>query len=351
VRRAALALVVALAVLGAARRAAAQSALVVLISPPGGAASNELLSRARGELLADGFRVIVVDWTPEADRIPMLARIGRDAGAAVTAGLYAEADATTLSLYLVDALSGRVLARRLDERAGAAGQRPEVIARQTVDRLRASLLDFLVENLRSVVSAPREAPASGPRRPEATAEASAEPTASAGRSRFAIEAGLGVLGSFDGVGAAVVPIARARYEISETFQLRVTGAWLGTQPRVEAPGGTATVDQGIALAECVAQVWRGHLLRTAISLGVGAYYAGVTGDGDQPFSSERNSEVTFAVDGGVGIVAPLGSHFEAVLEAHALVTAPGIAIRFLDADVARIGRPSVLGTLSLAGWI
>jgi len=343
VRRVALAVVVALAVLGMARRANAQSALVVLIPPASAGASSELLSRARGELLADGFRVVVVDPTPEADRLPMLTRVGRDAGAAVTAGLSAETDGTTMNLYLVDALSGRVMARRLDEPASAAGQRPEVVARQTVDRLRASLLDFVVENLRSVVSTPREAPAGAPPRPG--------PSGPGVRSRFAIEGGLGFLGSFDGVGVAVLPVARARYEIDQRFQLRLTGAWLGTQPRIEAPGGTATVDQGIALAECVAQIWRGHVLRPSLSLGAGVYYAGVTGNGDQPFSSERNSEVTFALDGGVGVAAPIGSHFEAVLEAHALVTAPGIAIRFLDADVARIGRPSVLGTISLAGWI
>jgi hypothetical protein len=341
--RVALAVIVALAVLGAARRARAQSALVVLIPPASGAASSELLTRARGELLADGFHVIVVDPTPEADRISALTRIGRDAGAAVTAGLSAEADGATMNLYLVDALSGRALARRLDEPAGTASQRPEVIARQTVDRLRANLLDFLIDNLRAVVSAPREAPARAPPRHE--------PSVSGARSGFAIEAGVGILGSFDGVGAAVVPLVRARYEIDKTLQLRLTGAWLGTRPRIEAPGGTATVDQGIALVECVAQVWHGRLLRPAISLGAGVYYAGVAGSGDPPLSSERNSEVTFALDGGIGVAVALGPHFEAALEAHALVTAPGIAIRFLDADVARIGRPSVLGTFSLAGWI
>jgi hypothetical protein len=340
-QRAALGLLVTLAVLGTTRRAAAQSTLVVLIPPANG--PNELLSRARGELLADGFQVLLVDPTAEADRLATLARVGREAGAAVTAGLSAEADGTTMTLYLLDGLGGRVSVRHLDEASNVPGQGPEVRARQTVDRLRASLLDFLVENLRSAVSAPRERAIGAP--------PGVGPSPPGARSRVAIEAGLGLLGSFDGVGAAVVPVARARYEVSEALQLRMTAAWLGTQPRVEAPGGTAVVDQGIALVECVAQVWRNRWIRPSLSLGGGVYYVGVTGSSDQPYSSERNSELTFALDGGLGLTAPLGSHFDVALEAHALVTAPGIAIRFLDADVARIGRPSVLGTLTLAGWI
>jgi hypothetical protein len=40
-----------------------------------------------------------------------------------------------------------------------------------------------------------------------------------------------------------------------------------------------------------------------------------------------------------------------MVEAEALVVDPGIAVRFLDQDAAKIGRPSVLGTMTLGGWL
>jgi hypothetical protein len=134
-------------------------------------------------------------------------------------------------------------------------------------------------------------------------------------------------------------------------QLRLTGAWLGTQPRVDAPNGNATVEQGIALVECLAQFGRHDRVRPLVSIGAGGYYVGVTGSDDPPHLGAHNVDLALAFDGGAGVLLPVGPHVEIGMEAHALVTAPGIAVRFIDRDVARIGRPSLLGAISLAGWI
>ena len=51
-----------LAILLASRRASAESALVVLVRPPTqSAVVAEALTRIRGELIADGFEVSIVD--------------------------------------------------------------------------------------------------------------------------------------------------------------------------------------------------------------------------------------------------------------------------------------------------
>jgi hypothetical protein len=171
------------------------------------------------------------------------------------------------------------------------------------------------------------------------------------KSRWAIEAGVGVLGSFEGVGPAAMPLARLRFAASPTWQLRITTAWLGTEPLLEGPTGTASVAQGLALLECTAHFWHRRIFRPFVSLGTGTYYVGVTGSGTPPERGERSTAFSFAFDAGLGVAASIGSHFEVLLEAQAVVAEPGIGIRFVGVESARIGRPSVLGTLTIAGWI
>jgi hypothetical protein len=66
---------------------------------------------------------------------------------------------------------------------------------------------------------------------------------------------------------------------------------------------------------------------------------------------QRATAVAVALDAGAGAAIPQSSRNEAVVEGHAIVTEPGIAVRFFDIDAARIGRPSILGTITVAGWI
>jgi hypothetical protein len=371
VRLIAFATFAALAVFAVARSAEAASALVVLIPPASASPAADLvLSRTRGELLADGFHVLLVDPTPESERVPTLQRVGRQAGAGVTAGLSLEGDGTTMDLYLVDLLSGRVLVQRLEERAAMGGQAPEVVARHQVDRLRAHLLDFLVENLPATPATGGPAPPSSSspapsgQTPSSTSPApppsapvpqpgsgQVETGATFGKPRLGIEAGIAVLGGFDGVPAAVMPLVRGRYELERNVQVRVTAAGLGTQPQVDSTAGTATVDQALALVELVTQPWLEGRVRPSLSVGAGVYHVGVSGTGATSNTGQESAGVAFALDGGAGLVVPLGPRVEISFEAHAILTAPGLAIRFVDTEVARIGRPAVLATMSLAGWI
>ena len=303
-----------------------------------GAASTEVLNRIRGELLADGYHVLLVDAVPKAERASSLSRTGRATGAAVAAGLFVGEGAGSVDLCLVDAVTGRVWTRSLDALPHSADQPPEVLARRTVDLLRANLVDFLVESLRSATQRePTKAPPS--------VEASDHPV----EPSWVLEGGLGVLGSFQGLGPALLPLLRVRRSLGRAMSVRVTGAWLGTQPQVDAPTGTASVEQGVVLLECVAQFWRGAPVRPLFSLGAGTYYVGVNGSGVSPYPGVRSSEFAFALDAGSGVSTRIASQVDLVFELHALVAAPGLSVRFLDVDEARIGRPSLFGTFTIAG--
>jgi hypothetical protein len=340
--RAALAVVAVLVIVGAAAIAHAESVLVVIARPSSsGTLATEVLNRARGELLADGFTVLVVDAVARENRVASLSRTGRATGGAVAAGLFVEEGAGTVDLCLVDSLTGRVMMRSLDAPPNSADQTPQVVARRTVDLLRASLLEFLVQGLRSAVTETR-APVGHASRIEAKDQSV---------SGWTLEGGLAVLGSFDGLGPAFMPLVRVGRVVVEPLQLRLTGAWLGTQPRVETATGAATVEQGVAVFECVARFFGDRRLRPLASLGAGTYYVGVNGIGVSPYRGAHSSEFALALDAGVGVATVIASNLEAVVEVHALVTDPGLAVRFVDVDAAKIGRPSLLVTFTVAGAI
>ncbi len=345
-RCAALVVLVALTILLASRSAwtGTQSTLIVLVPPQTGAQSfQEMMNRVRGELAADGFDVLLVDSpVASADRAAVLSRAARDAGNdPLTIGLFVDSNASALELWLVDQITGKLVVRRAEMASDSPDQRPEVVARRTVDVLRASLLDLLVTSLRTVVS---EASAGRVREPAAV-----EPE---GIPRAGLEGGVGVLGSFGGVDPAILPLVRVRGLASRKFELRATGAWFGTRPAVRNAMGSATLDQGFALLECVAWLSKEQWpVRPLLSGGAGVYYAAVEGTAAPPYLGVRSTQLAFAMDAGFGAALRIARRLELIVEAHALITEPGIAVRFLAADAATAGRPSVLGTLTLGGWI
>ncbi|MBV9947796.1 MAG: hypothetical protein JOZ69_13155 [Myxococcales bacterium] len=390
VRLAAIIGVALLLVSGAAR---AEGTLVVLVRPVGhGLPAGEVLHRLRGELVADGFDVLVVDPPSPADpgsgspgAGAALAVLGRASGADVVAALFVADDAGAIDVRLAATREARVMTRRIDARPTSPDQNPEVFARRAVDALRALLLEFAAT--RALPDAPASGPAAAPASPAPAPAASASPPpASAAAppaapatpagttrtatvpgaapsssspsaampaqgSRWALEAGLGVLASLEGVGPAILPLARVRFAAGRLLRLRLTGAWLGTQPRIDTAAGSASVEQGIALLECLGQWGREDGVRPNVSLGAGAYYVAVTGSGDDARPGVHNTDLALALDGGLGVLLPIGPRIDLAVEAHALLALPGIAVRFVDQDAARIGRPSLLGAVSLAGWI
>jgi hypothetical protein len=262
---------------------------------------------------------------------------GRVGGGPIAAGLFVD-ESAGIDIYLLDTLSSRMVVTHVDAQTASPGDAPEVVARHAVDLLRASLLDFAIEGLRSAATT-TPSPPGGPSLDRPTMP------------RWAFEGGLGVLGSFDGVGAALVPVLRLRFAANRTFQIRLTGAGYGSTPSVKVDRGTATIQQGVILVEGSADLGHARWLRPLVAIGAGAYYAGVTGSGAPSYEGRSGDALALALDGSVGLATSLPSNVELSLEVHALVTEPGIAVRFIDVDAARLGRPSLLLTFTVAGWI
>jgi hypothetical protein len=339
--RVVIAAAISLGILLASRRADADSALVVLVRPPTqSAVVSEAITRIRGELIADGFTVSIVDSPPGSDPASLLASVDRQTGAAATLGLFLHADASSADLWVVDRLTNKTVVRSVEMTRSPSSSLPEVLARRSVELLRASLLEILVD-----------AQKRHPEKPAPSAQASrwAAQALEPRRSRFSVAAGAQVLAGFGGVGGAVMPVARGRIDVGERLGLRLSLSGLGTRPHVSAAEGSATVSQAVGLFELIGEIAPQFWMRPYVSLGAGAYH--VTGEGlaAAPYQGRTAGAFAFATDLGVGVALPLTSTFAISLEGHTMLITPRPVIRFLRVETADVPNPLLAGALTLVG--
>ena len=340
--RAMAALFAALLLVTRSGRASTESALIVLVRPNTTTpAVTEALTRVRGELTADGFEVAMIDAATTSDPERTLARVGQQTSAAATLGIFIRDEASTVELWVIDRVTNKTLVRRVQAERGEDWRAPEVLARRVVELLRASLLEVLVKT---------------PRRTNETPSPQTPPDKGAARAlerprSWGIDGGAAVLAGFGGVQAAIVPLARFRMSLGESFNARVTLAGLGTRPTVDAADGTAAISQEMALLELVIVLARSTWVRPVLSLGAGPYHVGAEGSAHWPNQGDHVALWALAADAGTGISLPLSSTFEISIEGHVILATPYPVIRFLGNDIAHTGRPSVFGAVTLVGWL
>jgi hypothetical protein len=322
-------------------RASAPQPLVVLVRPlPNNADLDEALVRLRAELSSAGFDVVLVDGQAQADPREAIEQTLRERNPAATIGVFAG------DLWIADRLTGKTVVRKLD--AGETGGRraPEVLAIRASELLRASLSELL---LSPSEAGPPPAAAKPPAVVTHWVSAALEPGQQAFRVGF--EAGGAVLGSFEGVPPAVTPLLRARLTLGKGFLVRATAAGLGTRPEVSSDVGKASIRQDLLLAELQARLFANKPLRPLATIGVGAYRFGVDGNAVWPRSARRGWRWEPAADIGLGLALGLHPHLELSFETHAVFAQPYPTVRFFDETVARAGRPTLFGSLTLAGWL
>ena len=329
-----------------ATRAHAKSApsdpVVVLLGPNNEEAMREVLMRVEGELTADGFRVEVLRSFPPLERPDLVRdRCGRLQGSMI-AGLFVDERAGDVEMLFCDPTSRREAVRHEHLPASPAGDPPEAVARHAVDLLRAGLLDFAVETMHLARPLPEQT---------ASRATTYTPERAAFRLRVAIEPGAGVLVGFGGLDPSITPLLRLRAGIAPWLHVRVTGAGLGTTPTVATARGSATVAQAFGVADVAWTLAPSTWLHPLVVLGAGAYGATVSGTGQAPYSGVKSDGIAFVVDGGIGVAPWITPNVSIAVEAHVIYSVPAMAVRFLDADTARLGQPILLLSVGLAEWL
>jgi hypothetical protein len=152
----------------------------------------------------------------------------------------------------------------------------------------------------------------------------------------------------------VVPLLRLERRLGTFFMLRLTAAGLGTAARVNRESGHADVSHRIALLELVLRFRSGKGIQPFLSLGGGVLEWTVTGTPASDFSNLGNPEQSHysgTANVGAGLRFPIQRRFEIAAEVQAELANRYPEIRFVGTDVAYEGKPTLVGSLTLAAWM
>jgi hypothetical protein len=302
--------------------------------------------RIRDELTAGGFSVAIVDPGPATDPISLAAAMERQRDAVATIALLGDPEAGASELWILDRVGPDAQVRRIPVPTDDPERTPGVLAIRSLEVLRASALKLLVESNRT--AKPEAAPPSPP--PVVVSPPAPEPS----RARpllLALEVGISTIGSPGGLSMAAIPVVRVRLPIGDHLSARLTLAGLGTRPSVDTPRGSAAVAQRFGLAELGWAFNQGSRLRPMATLGLGAMWVEIEGRGVAPYRGQADEMWAALADAGVGVLAELGRRMALSAEAHAMLAVPYPMVRFVDLEAATVGRPALLGSLTLVVWL
>jgi hypothetical protein len=327
--------------------ARAESGRVVLFEPAkSGAGVHRCMTRIREELTAGGFSVAVVDPGPATDPISIAAAMERQRDAVATIALLGDPDVGSSELWILDRVGSEAQVRRIPVPNDDPDRTPGVLAIKTIEVLRASALKLLVESSRTAKPDPPTPP------PPPVVESAPAPQPPRRRYVLGLETGISALDSpGGGLAAAALPVVRVRVPVRERLTARLTLAGLGTRPRVETTRGSAAIGQVLGLAELGLSFREGRRLQPIATLGLGAMWVQVDGEGVFPYRGTADEVWAALADAGVGVLVALGRQIAIAAEAHALVAFPYPLVRFVDLEAATIGRPALLGSLTLVVWL
>ena len=320
--------------------------LVLLLRPvPTSETLAEAMLRIKSELSAGGFEVTVADLDAREPPDPRatMERAGQALAPSATIGIFGNVEQGPAELWVVDRITGKTVVRRLEVEATSDRRISEVLAIRAQELLRASLVELLVQQNRPTQPGTPPPPPVVQRWVKDAVESPVAPWA------LGIELGAAAFGGWGGIGPTLAPAARLRMALDERWWLRLSAVGLGTRPSVVTDTDTATVNQNLVLLEGTAWLRPRRLVRPLFSVGLGAERVGVEGVTNSRYQGERHARWFGAADVGAGVALRLLAHWELLLEAHALFTAPRPAVRFFDVEVARGGQPTLLAIITLAG--
>ena len=328
-----------LGLLAAVRSAGAASNVVIVLEPAAASAGeHRCLTRIREELLAGGFEVRVVDPGPKMDPVSIAQTLQAHSDSAASIALLGDPTLGPAEIWIVDRTGARPDVRRITVPDDDPIHAAEVLAIRTIEVLRASALQRLVESTRG--PAPVERP------PAPVAPAAPEKASS-----VAVELGLAAVDSLNGPGPAEIPVARVLVRLPGAAFVRLTIEGLGSRPRIESTEGSVSINQNLALIELGAAFRRGRRVMPIVTLGAGALYVATDGAGTYPFIGRSDSSWAAVVDGGLGILTSFSPHWGLAIEAHAFIAAPHPVVRFSGAPAGTIGQPGLAVAWTLVTWL
>jgi len=329
-----------------ARGDKASKPLVVILRPePPDPALSQMFVRIEGELETVGFAVQIVAKPADEEPRVALDKASSSLAPAAVIGVFGD-PLVGMELWVVDRLSGKSLVRHLNASGESGSRASEILAVRAAEQLNAGLVELnLWPQPTAVVPPPVQAAPVSP--PEPPRPKRVEQTAP--RSRFAAELGLGSLFGFEHTVPTLAPVARLNWSALPAWQLRVTGAGLGSRANIASASGSATYSQDLLLAEGAFVPARPGEFGLRASLGVGALHVDVQGRGAGTAQAVNTSVWAVAADAGLGLGYQRAARWGFAFDLHAVFARPYPVVRLFDEARATLGRPTLLASLVLVG--
>lgn len=329
----------------------------------------EVLARVRGELRAAGFAVSALAVPEVADPWTTVETAARDLAPAAVLMILAPNDRPgsirVVDLWLSDWSLHRTLVQELEAGHADPNRRAAQMAVMAVEALRAHFAEFAI------------VPEPAPPPPAAAVEPSAVPTpsavapanppepprgpqpprpAAAASDRIEIEAAIGVLQGFRGIGSAAAPIARLGWILPRSsdragvlYELRASVSAFGRGIDVTSNGLTARVHQSFGTLDGVVRVLPDLPVEPFFSLGGGAYAVDVAGHAPAPYQIQSTRTWSALGTLGAGVWVRPMRHFVWILEAQLMTALSRTVVRIDGVEAAQAGLPAVALSTGLSG--
>jgi hypothetical protein len=335
-------LLVAALVWGQAANAASIAILKPSTSSP---AVTEALFRIQGELLALGIEVPVAERESHGDLHAGDARAWLE-GFAAERGIDAVIDVrgeevpTAVDVWIFE----RSPRRSRMSRVALAPNTPnaaETLAIRAIEVLRSNFLEI------DLLARARQPDTLVVR----TDEASPVPKAPGPSERIGFGVGAALLTSIDGIGPAIMPLARFDLALGPWLAAQATLAGSGTRPTLRTETGSARVSQHYGVVGLATSLPSQGTLRLVLGLAAGALRTSLEGQADLPERGHEINRWSFLMEGGVGGRVHLPGRFYVTLGGHVHVAQPAIDVYFVDTRIASSGRPNLVGSLTVSTWL
>jgi hypothetical protein len=344
VRRLAQAVIVSIG-LCAAQPARAASVVIVrpANSPP---VMIETLVRLKGELTSAGFDTEIVDeaeaGSAAGDSRVGLERLAVRRRADAVVAIVGDKSPDSVEVWVIDKVTGKSVVRRVPFEPAAA-RTSKTLAIRAIELLRSSFLEIdLTAHDR------QNEPAAAP--PPAVVKFVETERASRHPERFGVEVGGVAVISLDGIGPALLPLARFNWSL-QAWCFHAALAGLGTRPTIDGETGSAEVAQTHGLVGGSYRFRAGERLRPFAALSAGVLHTSVDGRANSPNQSRTADQWSFLVDAAAGSLLRLPNRFYLSAAAHTQLAEPYPAVRFLGTVVATSARPTLLFTLTVGAWL
>jgi hypothetical protein len=348
-RTAALTAPLVLAIALAANAADAASRVVVV--EDANRATRDATARLRAELVAAGFDVearSAREVEPERD-------VEDEGGESVATVRLVRVGRRT-ELWVSDRLTGKTLVRRVN---ADPEKNPRLVAIRGVELLRASLLELTSPphdeappatpalaappppEVQKLVGPPPAPP------PTDTTPKTPPPPPKRWADRVALDAGVLLLGSTEGLGAAFAPTLAAWLPLPGPFALRPRVAGPAFRSGVSNAFGSADTRQELATLEIAWAPFDGVVV-PFVAAGGGVYHLHVEGHPASPQYHAASDEVFAAIaGGGLGADFRIAPAVALSLEGRAFAITPHPQVAIGNTRVAETGAPALVGAASL----